>query len=190
MKLRREQWEEIRNNKRRSEAICKAEKLGEEMGSDIKGTWKETHRRKERWGSPAEENDRNGLESLQEKVGRLARRVEELESDKKKGRDSRQMTGSSSENEGGGGKWDGENWWFRVNHRGPINSKLRRKISRTIKATIDETKRWGDDLFQLRSRVEWLETARAQQRKTWVGDAPGIQARHAEEACGCVVLLS
>ena len=35
----------------------------------------------------------------------LARRVEELESDRKKGRDSRWMTGSSSENEEGGGKW-------------------------------------------------------------------------------------
>ena len=58
-------------------------------------------------------------------------RVEELESDRKKGRDSKPMTGSSSENEEGGGKWkwDGENWWFRVDHRGPVNSRLREKIS-------------------------------------------------------------
>ena len=56
------------------------------MESEIKGTWKGTDRRKERWGSPAEENDRSGFESLQEKVGLLARRVEELESDGKKGR--------------------------------------------------------------------------------------------------------
>ena len=90
------------------------------------------------------------------------------------------MTGSSSENEEGSGKWewDGKNWWFRVDHRGPVNSRLTRKISRVAKATIDETKKWGDELFQLRSRVEWLETEkqRAQQYKTWVGDAPGIQA--------------
>ena len=38
MELRHEQWEEIRNKKMRSEAICKAEKLGEEMGSEMKGT--------------------------------------------------------------------------------------------------------------------------------------------------------
>ena len=90
------------------------------------------------------------------------------------------MTGSSSENEEGGGKWkwDGEHWWFRVDHRGPVNSRLRRKISRAVKATIDETKKWRDEVFQLKSRVEWLETdkQRAQQYKTWVGNAPGIQA--------------
>ena len=40
-------------------------------------------------GSPTKENDRSGFESLQENVGRLARRVEKLESDRKKGRDSR-----------------------------------------------------------------------------------------------------
>ena len=103
--LRQEQWEEIRNNKMSNEAICKAEKLVEELGSEIKRIWKGIDWRRERWGSPTEENDPNGFESLEEKVGRLARRVEELESDRKKGRDSR-----------GGGrcKCDGENWWFRV----------------------------------------------------------------------------
>ena len=71
--------------------------------------------------------------------------MEELEGEMKKGRDSRRVTESSSGSEEGGGKWrwDGENWWVKVNHRGPINSKLRRKISRTIGATIDETKRRG-----------------------------------------------
>ena len=94
----------------------------------------------------------------------MERRVEELESERKKGRDTRQVTESSSESEEGGGKWrwDGENWWFKVNHRGPINSRLRRKISRMIGA-------------ELRARVEWLETERAMQRKTQVGEAPGIQ---------------
>ena len=58
---------------------------------------------------------------------------------------------------------------------GPINSRLRRKISRIIGATIDERRRRGDELFELRARVEWLETERAMQRKTQVGEAPGIQ---------------
>ena len=44
-----------------------------------------------------------------------------------------------------------------------------------IRATTDETKRRGDELFELRARIQWLETERAQQRKTRVGDAPGIQ---------------
>ena len=74
------------------------------MVSEIKGTWKGMDWRKERWRSWAEGNNRIGFESLQEKVGRLARRVEELKRDKKKGRDSRAMTGSSSENEEGGRK--------------------------------------------------------------------------------------
>ena len=124
-----------------------------------------------------EESDQSGFESLHKKVERLGRRVEELEGERKKGKDSRRMTESSSGSEEGGGKWrwDGENWWFKVNHRGPIKSKLRRKISRMIGATIDETKRWGDELFELRARVEWLETERTLQSKTQVGEALGIQ---------------
>ena len=46
-----------------------------------------------------------------------------------------------------------------------MNSKLMRKISRVIVAAIDETKRRGDELFELRARVEWLETERALQCK-------------------------
>ena len=38
----------------RDSEICKAEKLGEEMGIEIKGTWKGKERRRERWRSPAE----------------------------------------------------------------------------------------------------------------------------------------
>ena len=76
--------------------------------------------------------------------GRLVKRVEEQENDRKKGRDSKATTGSSSENEEGSGKWkwNGENWWFRVDHRGPIKSRLRRKVYRAVKTTIDETKKW------------------------------------------------
>ena len=36
MGSRQEQWEEIRNNKMRSESICKAEEMGKEMGNEIK----------------------------------------------------------------------------------------------------------------------------------------------------------
>ena len=191
MGFRRAQWEETRSKKMRSEAICKAEKLGEEVVIEIKGTErngpemgtrKGTGKRCERWRSPAEESD----ESLQEKVGRLAKRVEELENDRKKGRDSRAVTGSSSENEevSGKWKWDGENWWFRVDHRRPINSRLRRKISRAAKTTIDETKKWGDELFQLGSRVEWLETEKQRAQQTKHGSVTLPESKHQGRPAG------
>ena len=174
MGLRRKQWEEVRSGKMRNESICKAEKIGEEMGNEIKKTCRRIIWRNERWRSPAEECDWNGFESLQKRVERLGRRVEELEGERRRAKHSRRMTESSSGSEEGGGKWrwDGENWWFKISHRGPINSRLRRKISRMIGATIDETKRRGDEL---RARVEWLETERAMQHKARVGEAPGIQ---------------
>ena len=128
--LRREQWEEVRNSKMRSESIYKVEKVGEEMENEIKQACK---RMSERWESPTEESDRSGFESLQKKVERLGRRVEELEGERKKGRDSRRVTESSSGSEGGGGKWrwDGEDWWFKVN-------LVRRK------ATASGEDDWGD----------------------------------------------
>ena len=41
----------------------------------------------------------------------------------------------------------------------------------------EETKKWGDGLFQFKSRVEWLETEkqRIEQCKSWVGDASIVQ---------------
>ena len=174
LRLRREQWEEVRSGKMRNQSIYKAEKVGEEMGNEIKKACRRMSWRNERWRSPAEENDWTGFESLRRRVERLGRRVEELEGERRKAKYNRQMTESSSGSEEGGGKWrwDGENWWFKVNHRGPINSRLRRKISRTIAATIDETKRRGDELFELRARVESLETERSMQHKAQVGEAP------------------
>ena len=130
--LRREQWEEVRSGKMRNESICKAEKIGEEMGNEIKKTCRRMSWRNEGWRSPAEECDWSGFESLQKRVERLGRRVEELEGERRKAKHSRRMTESSSGSEEGGGKWrwDGENWWFKISHRGPINSRLMRQISR------------------------------------------------------------
>ena len=101
-------------------------------------------------------------------------------------RDSRAVTGSSSENEevSGKWKWDGENWWFRVDHRGPINSRLRRKISRAAKTTIDETKKWGDELFQLGSRVEWLETETQRAQQTKHGSVTLPESKHQGRPAG------
>ena len=116
--VRQEQWKEIRNGRMRSESIYKTEKVREEMENEIKKACTRMSWRNERWGSPKEEGDRSGFESLQKKVERLGRRVEELEGERRKGRDSIRVMESSSGSEEGSGKWrgDGENWWFKVNH--------------------------------------------------------------------------
>ena len=53
-----------------------------------------------------------------------------------------------------------------MGHRGMINSRLWRKISRAVKATIeqDATKR-RDEWLQLKSKVEWLEAEKKQQQQ-------------------------
>ena len=48
--LRQEQWEEIRNSKMSSESVCKAEKVGEEMGSETKKACKRMSWRKQKMG--------------------------------------------------------------------------------------------------------------------------------------------
>ena len=48
-----------------------------------------------------------------------------------------------------------------------------------VKKTLQETKKWRDALFQLRSRVEWFETEaekqKTEQRKMWVSGASVVQ---------------
>ena len=54
-------------------------------------------------------------------------------------------------------KCDGESWWCKIEYNGAINSKLRRRIFRSVRATLDqEAKRWKE-WSQLRTRIEWLE---------------------------------
>ena len=88
------------------------------------------------------ESDRDCFESLEEKIRRLTRRIERLENERKKEEENRIMAGSSSENEDGNGKWDGKPWGFRVDHRWQVNSRMRRRISRAVKAILEETKKW------------------------------------------------
>ena len=99
--LRQEQWEEVRNSKMRSESVYKAERVGEEMENEIKKACKGMSWRSDRWESPMEESDRSGFESLRKKVECLGRRVEEIEGERKKGRESRRVTDSSSGSEEG-----------------------------------------------------------------------------------------
>ena len=74
-------------------------------------------------------------------------------------------TGSSSDGEEGSGrwKWGGEIWWYKVEYQGAVNLRLRRRISRSVKATLEQdTMRWRDGWYQLRSRIEWLEAKKQQ----------------------------
>ena len=68
------------------------------------------------------------------------------------------VTGSSFDGEEGNGRWkcDGENWWYKVEYQGVVSSRLRRRISRSVKATLEQdTKRQRDGWYQLRSRIGW-----------------------------------
>ena len=50
------------------------------------------------------------------------------------------MRGSSSDGEEQNEKWkgDGESWWCKMEHQGAVNSRLRRRISRSVKATLEQ----------------------------------------------------
>ena len=107
------------------------------------------------------------------------------EREREREEEGKMMAGSSSESEAGNGKWewDGNASWCRVDHQGAVNSRLRRMISRAVKTTLQETKKWRDGLSQLRSRAERLETEnekqQTEQRKMWVSGAsvvgePGV----------------
>ena len=50
MELRQEEWEEVRNSKMRSESICREEKVGAEMGNEIKKACKRMSWRNVRMG--------------------------------------------------------------------------------------------------------------------------------------------
>ena len=113
---------------------------GEELGGELRDYWKE---------------DDGQHESLAEKVRRLTRRIEGLERGRRREVGDGMPRGSSSESDESHGGWkrDGKAWWFKLGHQGTINSRLRRKISRAVKATIeqDATKR-RDEWMQLKNR--------------------------------------
>ena len=56
-------------------------------------------------------------------------------------------------------RWDGRAWWHRVECKGPLNSRLRRRVSRAVSVALEqESKRWRQGLVRLRERVDWLES--------------------------------
>ena len=127
------------------------ERLGEEIGSELSnGMSREGCRRREQkamrreWESSAEESDQSQNWSMEEKIRRLTVRIEGLERRKRLERrktreEEKTSRGSSSEFEEGNGRWKWENsgWWCRVDNRGTTNSRLKRRISRAVKQTLE-----------------------------------------------------
>ena len=121
-----------------------AECLGEEMASELgRQSWRGVRdvRRGERGGeSPA---GQSGDDSVVEKIRRLTERMDELEGkDKKKG-EGRVVKGYSSESDESGDKWrwDGRAWWHKVDCKGPLNSRLRRRVSRALSVALEQDSR-------------------------------------------------
>ena len=129
------------------------------------------------WESPAEQS---GYDSLEGKIRRLTERIDELEGRESGKGEGRMVKVSSSESdeESGRWKWDGRAWWCRVEYKGSLNSRLRRRVSRAVNMALEqESKRWRDGLIKLRDRIDWLESERENQRdgqsSMWASGASG-----------------
>ena len=138
-RLRQEQWEAVRAMKLRSEMPRMAECLGEKLGKGsrrrVRDLGMERRRESHRGGeSPAEHS---GYDSVEEKIRRLTQRIDELE--------GRMAKGSSSESDESSErwKWDGRVWWYKVECKGSLNSRLRRRVSRAVSMALEqESERW------------------------------------------------
>ena len=89
------------------------------------------------------------------------------------------VKGSSSESDESSERWrwDGRAWWYKVDCKGLLNSRLRRRVSRAVSMALEqESKRWREGLVRLRERREWLESGRDQrdgQNSMWISGASG-----------------
>ena len=183
-KWRQEQWETVRALKLRNDMLRMAECLGEEMASELaRGSWRNVRnlkkdRRGERGGKSLVEQ--SGDDSVDEKIRRLTERIDELEGkDKRRGKD-RVIKGYSSESDESGDKWnwDGRNWWYKVESKSPVNSRLRRKVARAVTVALEQdSKKWKEGLIQLQDRVDWLQWQKGGggQSKMWTSGASGSQ---------------
>ena len=127
-RLRQEQWKTVRTLKLRNDMLRMAECLGEEMASELgRGSWRDVRNlRKERRGERDGRSSagQSGDDSVDEKIRRLTERIDELEGkDKRRGRD-RVIKGYSSESDDNGDKWkwDGRNWWYKVEAEARVRS--------------------------------------------------------------------
>ena len=125
-------------------------------------------KRKERRGEreSSDEGSEDGkYESLEEKIRELVEIIEGSEGGPRKVEEKRRKKWSSSDEDGGHGKWkwDGEHWWYKVRYQATVNSRLRWRISRLVWVTLEqEVTRRRDGGHRLRSRIEWLEERKQQ----------------------------
>ena len=132
--------------------------------------------RKERRGEREGESSagQSGEDSVDEKIRRLTERIDELEGkDKRRGGD-RVVKGYSSESDESGDKWrwDGRAWWHKVECKGPLNSRLRRRVSRAVSVALEQdSRKWREGFTKLQARIDWLQ--RNGQSKTWTSGASG-----------------
>ena len=118
----------------------------------------------------------SGDDSVDEKIRRLTERIDELEGKDKKTGGDRVGKGYSSESDESGDKWrwDGRAWWHKVECKGPMNSRLRRRVSRAVSVALEQdSRKWREGLTQLQDRIDWLQ--RGGESKTWTSCASGSQ---------------
>ena len=128
-----------------------AECLGEEMASELaRGSWRNVRNLKkdgrgERGGKSLVEQ--SGDDSVDEKIRRLTERIDELEGKDKRRRKDRVIKGCSSESDESGDKWnwDGRNWWYKVESKSLVNSRLRRKVPRAVTVALEQdSRKWKE----------------------------------------------
>ena len=129
--------------------------------------------------SSDEESEDGKFELLDERIREFVERIGGSEGGSGNLVEKRRNKGSSSEGDTGHKKWrrdgeswsegddgnrkwrwDGESWWYKVECRAAVNSRLRRRISRSVKATLEQEEnrqRDGGNQVRLRSRIEWME---------------------------------
>ena len=181
-RLRQEQWETVRTKKLKNEVLRMAECLGEEMASELgRGSWRDVRNlRRERRGDREGKSSagQSGDDSVDEKIRRLTERIDELEGKDKRRKGDRVVKGYSSESDESGDKWrwDGRAWWYKVECKGPVNSRLRRRVSRAVSVALEQdSRKWREGLTQLQDRFDWLQLQRGGQSKMWASGASESQ---------------
>ena len=176
-RLRHEQWEAVRAMKLRNEMLRMAECLGEEMASELgRGSWRDARNlRRDRGGERRGESSagQSGDDSVDEKIRWLTERIDELEGREKWRGGDRVVKGYSSESDESSDKWrwDGRAWWQKVECKGPLNSRLRRRVSRAVNVALEQdSKKWKDGITQLQAKIG---LQRGGQSKMWTSGASG-----------------
>ena len=143
--------EELENDRKREED-WKMARAGWLSGTD-RGIWlgskgrnererrkRERQERRQEWESSDEDSEDGRYVSSKETVRELVEKIGGSEGGSGTFEEKRRNRGSSSEGDEGNKKWrwDGENWWHKVEHQAAVHARLRRRISRLVKSTLEQ----------------------------------------------------